>query len=324
MFYLNRVEIQSDKYFVTDSKDNIEECLSKSELIRALSYHKIQILGCHIDGCNLVIDKVYKKNNLYVYCIENNLIDIIDEYIDKEIDFCKLSLSSNRKVLWKCKKCNGVWSQSPNIRFKRGIGSFRCPYCSGNKVLKGLNDLETTHSYLKQYWDFSLNTISFDSISSGSVYKAFWLCPECNCSFKSPVSTMTRPERKGLGCPDCAASRNTRGTSYNEQYIFDFLSQYFTCKNRAHFDTYEFDVYVKDLNVLIEYDGEFWHSDEKKIARDFKKNEVAKDLGFSLIRIREGNLPALNGCINIFIRDFDNLINNVCIELLDILTNRLF
>lgn len=58
-----------------------------------------------------------------------------------------------------------------------------------------------------------------------------------------------------------------------------------------------FDAFLPDYNTLIEFDGTFWHPqsiDECKYDFQFKnmdvdklKNDIAKNSGFRLIRIRE-------------------------------------
>ena len=54
---------------------------------------------------------------------------------------------SNKKVWWKG-KCGHEWETSIITRTKQGSS---CPYCSGNKVLPGFNDIFTT-----TFWTFSI------------------------------------------------------------------------------------------------------------------------------------------------------------------------
>ena len=58
---------------------------------------------------------------------------------------------SNKKQKWKCKFGHN-WLESPNKRTGRGDN---CPFCSGNRVLIGFNDLKTTHPKIaKQAYKF--------------------------------------------------------------------------------------------------------------------------------------------------------------------------
>lgn len=60
-----------------------------------------------------------------------------------------------------------------NQRAKRGYG---CPYCSGHRALKGVNDLATTNSELVKEWNYekNLNLTPFD-VTAGSRKKVWWL-----------------------------------------------------------------------------------------------------------------------------------------------------
>lgn len=307
MFYLNRYN--NNRYYVTDSSDNVEECLSHYELIcaiRQLEKFGESILGCHLSNDGYVIvDKVYKKNNLYVFCLEHGLQNVLAEYADSSVDICSLSLSSNKKVQWKCKKCGGVWEQSPNIKFKRGTNG--CPYCGGLRVLKGYNDLATLRPDLVLDWDFNKNVIKPDEVTTGSSKVVWWRCHICSCSWKACIATRTRSGRELLGCPDCATARSTSGTSVPEIQVFTELSKLFTCKHRVHLDKCEFDILCEDYKFAVEYDGYVWHKD--KFKRDLYKNGVLENNGYILFRIRDvGLLPVLSSnCVNLMLENYSSL-----------------
>ena len=48
----------------------------------------------------------------------------------------------------------------------------------------------------------------------------------------------------------------------------------------------ELDVFVPELNMGIEYDGSYWHSD-KSIERNKKKYRLCQKAGLTLVRIKE-------------------------------------
>lgn len=52
-----------------------------------------------------------------------------------------------------------------------------------------------------------------------------------------------------------------------------------------------FDIFVPDLNMLVECDGEYWHSREDRITVDREKNQWAIDNGFTILRISDSQLP---------------------------------
>ena len=59
-------------------------------------------------------------------------------------DASKETAGSSKKLTWKCKK-NHIYATSVSKRTSRNYG---CPVCSGVKLLKGFNDLATTHPQL--------------------------------------------------------------------------------------------------------------------------------------------------------------------------------
>lgn len=53
-----------------------------------------------------------------------------------------------------------------------------CPYCSGHRVLRGFNDLQTTHPFIAKQWHPTLNGEKKpSSFSKGSMERIWWLCP---------------------------------------------------------------------------------------------------------------------------------------------------
>jgi len=58
-----------------------------------------------------------------------------------------------------------------------------------------------------------------------------------------------------------------------------------------------YDAYLPDYNILFEFDGSFWHPkdrtaikyefQQKNMSTDIKKNKIAQDNGYKIIRIRE-------------------------------------
>lgn len=110
---------------------------------------------------------------------------------------------TNDKYFWKCNK-NHSWQASPNAR-ARGRG---CPYCSGNKVLEGFNDLLTTHPEIAKEWHPTKNgSLKPTQVSRGRKKPVWFLCPQCETSYKSTISNKI----KGFGrCPKCSTKRKSR------------------------------------------------------------------------------------------------------------------
>ncbi|MFA7135605.1 MAG: zinc-ribbon domain-containing protein [Bacteroidales bacterium] len=107
----------------------------------------------------------------------------------------EVKCASNRKVWWKCEKGHS-WKAAIAHRTARGDS---CPYCSGRKVLKGFNDIGTTHPSLIREWDYEKNKLTPYEVSAGSNKKVWWKCKSGH-EWLAPISERT----SGSGCPyDC-------------------------------------------------------------------------------------------------------------------------
>ena len=104
---------------------------------------------------------------------------------------------SATKVWWLCPKGH-AYQASLNSRTNRKSG---CPYCSGNKVLPGYNDLATKFPAIAKQWHPTLNgDLTPDQVTPGSNKRVWWVCGEGHV-WDAVINNRTR---KGYGCPVCA------------------------------------------------------------------------------------------------------------------------
>lgn len=115
---------------------------------------------------------------------------------------------SETKAFWLCSN-NPIheWEAVISSRI-RGAG---CPYCSNQRVLKGDNDLATTHPGIARLWDSSRNLgIGPEQITAGSNKSFWWLCTENqNHTWKAPPARL----KSGTGCPYCSGRSVSAGES---------------------------------------------------------------------------------------------------------------
>ena len=113
--------------------------------------------------------------------------------------------NSNKKVWWKCSK-NHEW-QATIIDRNNGYG---CPYCSGKKVLKGYNDLQTVNSTLADTWNYEKNgTLKPENFTANSGQKVWWKCSKGH-EWQATISN----RNSGRGCPYCSSTKVLKG--YND------------------------------------------------------------------------------------------------------------
>ncbi|MBR3536347.1 MAG: zinc-ribbon domain-containing protein [Oscillospiraceae bacterium] len=201
-----------------------------------------------------------------------------------EIYPTNVSSGSNKKVWWKCSEGH-VWQNLISHRV-RGRG---CPICSNKQVVEGVNDLASTNPELLKEWDYIKNGnagIRPTDITFGSGKKVWWLCPECSHSWRAYIYSRT----SGTDCPRC---KKEFQTSFLEQAVFYYIKKIYPDSINGDRDVLaplELDIYIPSISTAIEYDGQLFHTNNKK---DSLKNELCNKNGIRLIRIREENCPQL-------------------------------
>ena len=151
------------------------------------------------------------------------------------------------------------------------------------------------------------------SMTSGSDIKVYWRCPHCKSDYPQRISSRYKSPNNS-SCPDCMEN----ATSASEIIVFKYLADVInTNKNDPRFAKTEVHRRVKNVfgdnpnkeidislhNIDgddwgIEYDGYFWHKDT--VDADIYKDELCKEKGLKLIRIREKGLPKYNSTDNVF------------------------
>lgn len=116
---------------------------------------------------------------------------------------------SGKKVWWQCESGH-EWEASTN---KRSSGR-NCPYCTNHRVLKGFNDIETSHPHYVKYF-VDINDACTHTYSSNK--KVELKCPECGHIKHMKIGTLTK---HGFSCDICSD-----GISYPEKLMVSILSK---------------------------------------------------------------------------------------------------
>ena len=113
---------------------------------------------------------------------------------------------SNRKVWWVC-SLGHEWQTTVQHRTLRRNG---CPYCAGQAVWDGLNDLSTVNPALAAQWHPEKNGgLTPQMVSTGSTQKVWWL-GECGHEWEAVIYNRTR----GRGCPFCASGGRAKKSKH--------------------------------------------------------------------------------------------------------------
>lgn len=240
---------------------------------------------------SVIRDKI-SRNQKCPYCYGRKVLTgfndlaTINPKIAKEWNYEKnkslrpdqIKASSPRKVWWKCAKGH-EWAAQISNR----IRGDNCPYCGHRKILAGFNDLSTTHPQIAKEWNYERNAPLLPTQVFGrSAKKVWWICPTGH-EYQSAISI-----RKLGSCPICSREQQT---SFPEQAIFYYLLKYNkNPENRYRVHGIECDIYLKDLNISIEYDGGRYH---KNTQKDINKIKKLHALGIKTINIRGRRCPEL-------------------------------
>ena len=215
------------------------------------------------------VEELISKNSKY----KNNQFVLLSEYT-----------SYNQKILCKCTKDGYTWYAKPG-QLLRGSG---CHVCCNHTIIKGINDLGTTHPFVASLLkDKSIS----EKYSYGSKFSTDWVCPVCkNVIYNKSISQIAK---HGLSCPMCSD-----GVSYPEKIMFYILKH-----NNIRF-MYQFqpewispkryDFFIPNEQIIVELDGGIGHGKksykskemvEVDIDTDKYKEEKAKENNLKLIRV---------------------------------------
>lgn len=200
-----------------------------------------------------------------------------------------VAYGSHQKVWW-LGKCGHEWQAVVNNR-RRMRG---CPICSNKIVVKECNSLMYLNPKLASEWHPTKNgDLKPSDVTSKSSKNVWWL-GKCGHEWKSKVCDRSR----GSGCPIC---RREYSTSFNEKAIAFYLEKIVSIEVNSHplKSNRELDIFIPELKIAIEYDGDAFHND---VEKDLEKHTECSEQGIRLIRIREPNCPIIVGCESIILK----------------------
>ena len=123
--------------------------------------------------------------------------DLADEWSVRNLPITPDDISyGTHKLFWWKGKCGHEWQASPHSR--TGKNNSGCPYCSGNKILPGFNDLASRFPEVAAEWSDKNLPLTPDQVSPFSNKKAWWK-GKCGHEWYALISSRS----DGHGCPYC-------------------------------------------------------------------------------------------------------------------------
>ncbi|WP_435097160.1 zinc-ribbon domain-containing protein [Candidatus Pelagibacter bacterium nBUS_27] len=212
------------------------------------------------------------------------------------------------EVFWTCK-----YNHHYKEKLKKRLDNYSTNRKSLCKICRGLivddqNNLDVINPKISKQWNYKKNYPKTpDKIFWKDSKKPFhWTCSR-NHNWATTVRHRTVSKSN---CPFCDMA-----SSLPELRIYSELSFFFNnIRHRYKILKAEADIYIENLNTIIEYDGGYYH--KKRFEKDKEKTKLFLENGYNLIRLREGELEPIENSI-IFPKDkFDkSCIDQILIKL---------
>jgi len=196
--------------------------------------------------------------------------------ITKQIRINKGEKYSDKGYNYECLSCGYCDGEITEFALTKQIG---CSVCSGHKVLKGYNDLWTTHFHVASKL---FNPEDGYKYTYGSNKKVDFKCLDCGEVIKNKI--IYNVVRQGFSCPRCSD-----GISYPEKFVYNFFQQLninFKIQQKFNWsDNKRYDFYIANKNTIVETHGEqhyskgFYsiHSQKVKSLEEEKENDSSKE-----------------------------------------------
>ena len=198
-----------------------------------------------------------------------NNIEIIGEYT-----------GTNNTIECRCKIDNYIWNPIAFQLYRAG-----CPVCANRVVLKGVNDLWTTHPHIAK---LLTNLNEGYEIVVGSTSKKSFTCPNCNTPILQKVIDVTK--RGYISCKACNDNISTPN-----KIMYHLLSQLdIEFETEKSFDwgvnkdgnKVKYDFFVEDKNIIIEMNGlqhylRPFHEDSRTLKEEQENDLLKRKLALS-------------------------------------------
>ena len=165
-------------------------------------------------------------------------------------------------------------------------GTTGCPVCAGREVIKGVNDVESLYPDMLKYWCEDLNEISPSEVTPGSNKLVKIKCRVCGKVYETTVFNWCHGYV--VACEDC----RKRQFSIAEKELCETIKSWgFMVEENVELtgDSRTYDMYLPELDIAIEYNGLYFHSDAVRKDTNFHLDKYLDcyENGIQLIQIWE-------------------------------------
>lgn len=230
--------------------------------------------------------------------------------------------------------CGNILHEPYMSRIQDRANGHGCPQCSGRVPVKGVNDFETLYPWIARQWYQPFN--DYEHLGTPDMYTAhstvkvwFWCGNPLHSPWKTSIGLRTGRTRKHQAhCPMCMLGQ--RQSTGERDMISTVCSMFPMLKHEIMMNQsvsikeaskgtvgsrMELDLFLPSLMIAIEYNGEYYHSDELiqskgryDSAQDYHdaKLDYCMQAGIELMTIWDNDWnDNRNACIE-YIKNFIN------------------
>lgn len=185
-------------------------------------------------------------------------------------------VSAREKVTIIC-PTHGDFEQLPSSHYQ-GHG---CEKCGREQTIESLRDSQ--EDFIKKAIDTHGDTFNYDNVQ----YVDAITKVKINCKKHGIFEQQPYNHLQGKGCSKCS-----QRVSAPETEIFGFVKEQgfidIEGSKRGLAKGYELDIYIPSKNIAIEYNGLYWHSEER-LGKNYHQDKTnkAREAGIKLIHIFE-------------------------------------
>ena len=249
VFNINGFDIKPLESYVNANTKTIHQCMKCNNKWMVCPSSVVN----HKSGCPKCTNKIpsQKEYNSRVRKASQNTVIPLELYN-----------GIHTKIMHKCMQCNYKWKVQPSsvVNLKT-----KCPKCAGQAK-------PTQKEYESKVEKISNGNLKVLGPYIGAFVKIKHKCVKCSNKWDVTPDSITNAKS---GCPNCCYSKN-----YSQMAIdcFEYISRKTVCKiqhakNKGEYkiNGYKIDGYIPELNIGIEFHGDYWH---RKDWRTFVKSCV--------------------------------------------------
>lgn len=234
------------------------------------------LLHARISYCIGYQTNEYKYNIGDIVETKTGKIKILEQYrFNRKTKGMKYN-SKEKTYKYECLKDGNIDTIKESELFRGG----GCNVCYNRKVLKGVNDIDSTDKWITEY---IVNKEDSYSYTRGSKVKILMKCPICGHQKLIQPYVMLQ---QGFGCNQCSD-----GLSYPSKIMTSVLNQLnleYTTEYCADWsDNKKYDYFLSNENLLLEingmqhYDGGFVRANGRTLEEEQKNDKLKKELALS-------------------------------------------